>query len=513
MRDAKAASGTPLARDINTDVCIVGAGMAGLSVAYELSKRGREVAVLDDGTPGCGETCRTTAHLSNSLDDRYFEVERVHGKEGSRLAAESHTRAIDRIEEIIKQEAIDCDFTRLDGYLFAEDAEGIEELDKELEAAQRAGLTSVQRLDLPLIANHELTPCLRFPAQAQFHVMKYLTGLVAAIQKNGGHIFPKTHADSMVAAEDAASASTKVAGGYTVTSRSLVVATNSPVNDWVEIHTKQAPYRSFVVGLRVAAEVIQGALYWDVEDPYHYVRLQREELPEHTERKPHAPGSFEILIVGGEDHKTGQEDDGELRFQRLEAWARTRWPQTEEVVFKWSGQVLESQDYLGFIGRNPLDRKNVYIATGDSGMGMTHGTIAGILISDLLSGKENSWTTLYDPGRIKLRAADEFISENMNAARQYADYLTGGELKTAEELSSGEGAVIRRGLKKVAVHRDRHARLRECSAVCPHLGGIVHWNSTEKTWDSPVHGSRFDPEGGVLNGPSNGGLAQLDSSD
>jgi nitrite reductase/ring-hydroxylating ferredoxin subunit len=285
------------------------------------------------------------------------------------------------------------------------------------------------------------------------------------------------------------------------------------VNDWVEIHTKQAPYRSFVVGLRVAAEAIQRALYWDVEDPYHYVRLQREELPERTEQEPGTPGSSEILIVGGEDHKTGQEDDGELRFQRLEAWARTRWPQTEEVAFKWSGQVMESQDYLGFIGRNPLDKKNVYIATGDSGMGMTHGTIAGILISDLLLGKENSWTTLYDPGRIKLRAAEEFISENMNAARQYTDYLTGSELKTAEELSSGEGAVIRRGLKKVAVHRDRHARLRECSAVCPHLGGIVHWNSTEKTWDCPVHGSRFDPEGRVLNGPANRGLAELDSSD
>ena len=182
MGAAKAASEAPLATDISTDVCIVGAGMAGLSVAYELSKRGREVVVVDDGTPGCGETSRTTAHLSNSLDDRYFEVEKLHGKEGSRLAAESHSRAIDRIEEIIKQEGIDCDFTRLDGYLFAEDAEGIEELDSELGAAQRAGLTSVQRVDLPLIANHELTPCLRFPGQAQFHVMKYLTGLVAAIR-------------------------------------------------------------------------------------------------------------------------------------------------------------------------------------------------------------------------------------------------------------------------------------------------------------------------------------------
>jgi Rieske Fe-S protein len=316
----------------------------------------------------------------------------------------------------------------------------------------------------------------------------------------------------MVVSEDGASASVKVAAGHTVKSRSLVVATNTPVNDWVEIHTKQAPYRSFVVGIRVAAGTIPGALYWDVEDPYHYVRLQREDKPEHEAKKPDAAAkqNFEILIVGGEDHKTGQEDDGELRFQRLEAWARLRWPQIQEVIFKWSGQVMESQDHLGFIGRNPLDKQNVYIATGDSGMGMTHGTIAGMLISDLILGKENPWTTLYDPGRIKLRAAEEFLSENVNAAAQYADYVTGGEVNTAEDVARGHGAVIRRGLKKIAVHRDRRGVAHECSAVCPHLGGIVHWNSTEKTWDCPVHGSRFNPKGRVLNGPANGGLAPVE---
>jgi Rieske Fe-S protein len=288
------------------------------------------------------------------------------------------------------------------------------------------------------------------------------------------------------------------------------VATNSPVNDWVEIHTKQAPYRSFVVGFRVPTGAIARALYWDVEDPYHYVRLQQEASETNKQNAP--AWSSEILIVGGEDHKTGQEDDGELRFRRLEAWARLRWPQIQEVAFQWSGQVMESQDYLGFIGRNPRDKQNIYIATGDSGMGMTHGTIAGMLISDLILGKENPWTDLYDPGRIKLRAAQEFISENVNVAAQYADYFTGGDVSTAKDVARGSGAVLRRGIKKVAVYRDQQGAVLECSAVCPHLGGIVRWNSTENTWDCPLHGSRFDPNGNVINGPANGGLASSDEN-
>ena len=500
-----------LNHDMETDVCIVGAGIAGLSVAYELAKAGRQVVVLDDGSPAGGETCRTTAHLSNALDDRYFEVEKVHGQEGAQLAAASHSRAIDRIEEIVTAEKINCDFSRLDGYLFAEDEEGAAELDKELEAAHRAGLTGVERLDRPLVASHEQSPCLRFPSQGQFHVVKYLSGLMAAIQKNGGKIYAKTHADSMEASEDGQSATVKVSTGHTVKARSLVVATNTPVNDWVEIHTKQAPYRSYVIGARVPAGAIERALYWDVCDPYHYVRLQPEDSRAGrrggtTEESAAKKAAHEILIVGGEDHKTGQENDGDARFERLESWARERWPQIEDIAFRWSGQVMETQDYLAFIGRNPMDKPNVYIATGDSGMGMTHGTIAGMLISDLILGKENPWTGLYDPGRVKLRAAGEFISENVNALAQYADYVTGGDVNTAKDVPKGAGAVIRRGLKKVAVYRDGRGAVQECSAVCPHLGGIVHWNATEKSWDCPLHGSRFDPKGKVLNGPANGGL-------
>jgi Rieske Fe-S protein len=171
--------------------------------------------------------------------------------------------------------------------------------------------------------------------------------------------------------------------------------------------------------------------------------------------------------------------------------------------------VMEPIDGLAFIGKNPGDQ-HTYIATGDSGNGMTHGTIAGILLTDLIAGRENAWTTLYDPGRISLRAAPEFAKENLNVAVQYADLLSPGDVRTAEGIAPGAGAIVREGLKQIAVYRDEHGRLHRYSALCPHLGCVVEWNHGEQTWDCPCHGSRFDPHGQVLNGPSLGALKAAD---
>jgi len=218
-----------------------------------------------------------------------------------------------------------------------------------------------------------------------------------------------------------------------------------------------------------------------------------------------AVAGHEVLIVGGEDHKTGQADDTDERFVRLEEWTRERFPKAGEVEFRWSGQVMEPVDGLAFIGRNPGDQ-NVYVATGDSGNGMTHGTIAGILITDLILGRDNEWATLYDPSRISLRGIPEFAKENLNAAAQFTDYVTGGDVDNVRDIARGSGAVIRRGLKKVAVYRDTQGTLHEYSAVCPHLGCMVDWNSPEGTWDCPCHGSRFDSSGKVVNGPASSAL-------
>ena len=491
MATATTPAQSRLRESIRTDICIVGAGIAGLTTAYLLGREGRSVVVLDDGLVGGGMTGRTTAHLTNAFDDRYVEMEKIHGAEGARLTAESHTAAIEKISEIVTSEKIDCDFEWLDGFLFAATPDHLELLDDELAASHRAGLVDVEKVARAPIESFDTGVSLRFPRQGQFHPLKYMNGLARAIMRDGGRIFGETHATKIEAGH---SVLIETSHGPIVKGEVAVVATNTPVNDRVAIHTKQAPYVTYVIGVRVPKDSVTRALYWDTGDPYHYVRLQTED-------------GYDVLIVGGEDHKTGQANDGHERFARLEQWTRERFPQTLEVQFRWSGQVMEPVDGLAFIGRNPLDDDNIYIATGDSGQGMTHGTIAGLLLADLIQGRKNSWEDLYSPSRIKLKSLPEYASENINVAGQYADYVTPGDISSEAELKPGEGAIIREGLSKVAIHRDENGQVHKRSAVCPHLGCIVAWNSTERTWDCPCHGSRFSAEGGVYQGPANTDLS------
>jgi glycine/D-amino acid oxidase-like deaminating enzyme/nitrite reductase/ring-hydroxylating ferredoxin subunit len=478
----------PLERDLVTDVCVIGAGIAGITVGYLLAQAGRRVVVLESSLIGGGETGRTTAHLSHALDDGYHVLERLHGSEGARLAAASHSAAIDRIEAIVREEKINCDFERLDGYLFVPPGESPDILDAELEAAHRAGLTDVQRLGRTPITSWDSGPCLRFPRQGQFHPLSYLNALVDAIERMGGRIFGNTHVTGVEAGPPA---TVTTSSQRIVTADFVVCATNTPIIDWLVIHSKQPAYRTFAIGARMPSGSVPRALYWDTADPYHYVRL-----------------AGDVLIVGGEDHKTGQEDDGIDRFARLEQWSRERFP-IGAVEYRWSGQVMEPVDGLAYIGRNPGDKGHIFVATGDSGHGMTHGTIAGMLIRDLILSRPNEWQALYEPSRKSVRSAAEYVRENLNVAKQYVDYITPGEVRSEDEIRPGEGAVVRHGLKKLAVYRDEAGTLHRASAVCPHLGCIVHWNSLERSWDCPCHGSRFGVDGSVLNGPAVGGLEEV----
>ena len=383
----------PLNENVSTDVCVVGAGIAGLSTAYILAKAGRPVVVIDDGPLCGGATQATTAHLTDAIDDRYVAIERIHGKRGARLAADSHAAAIDRIERHVRDEAIECEFERLDGFLFLPPGEPVRTLEHELAAARRAGVVGVELVARAPLAHFDTGPAIRFPGQAQFHPLKYLAGLVRAIVRDGGRFYTETHASEVKGGQEAY----VTANGHMIRANAIVVATNTPISNRVVVHTRQVPYMTYVIGARVPKETVARALYWDTADPYHYIRLQD------------VPGSvfgvnlreeIEMLLVGGEDHKAGQIDDTHERNERLEEWARERFPTMGEVEFAWSGQVMETIDGLAFIGRNPADESNVYIATGDSGQGMTHGTIAGMILSDLILEHANAWTSLYDPGRL-----------------------------------------------------------------------------------------------------------------
>lgn len=475
----------PLAKNETADACVIGAGFAGLSAAYLLAREGKSIVVIDAGVPGGGQSCVTTAHLTAVLDGEH--ITETHGEPAARLAVESHSAAIDRIEAIVDAESIDCGFERVDGWLFPGEGEDARNrLRRQEAAALAAGLDCRLEKRLP-IDGFTASAALRFPRQAQLHPVRYLAGLARAIEALGGRIYGGTHA---IAVRDGAPARVETRTGVTITADSVVVASFTPVNDRFRIHTRQYAYRTYALAARLQRGTIPRGLYWDNADPYHYARVA-----------PAAWHGDDALIIGGEDHKTGQKDDADARFERLLAWGAERFPGMREVLTRWSGQVHEPADGLAFIGRNPREQ-NVYIATGFSGNGTTYGTIAGLLLTDLIMGRPNPWASVYDPMRPVTRGAGAWLKENLNAAARYGRYLKPSEVPGVEEIPPGGGAVIRRGLRRIAASRDEHGELTEVSAICPHLGGVVCWNSESKSWDCPVHGSRFAADGSVLDGPA-----------
>lgn len=495
---------TPVSADLETEVLIIGGGIAGISCAYNLRKAGLRVTLVEDGLIGSGETGRTTAHITSSLDDRYTEIEKSFGEDGSRLAAASHTAAIDWIEAVVEREQIACNFKRVDGYLLLHPSDKKENLQNELDATHRAGLATYWVDNLSGLTGYH-GPCIVFPAQGQFHIMQYLKGLAKSFVSMGGTIYTNSHAEHI--GENGCECN-----GHKIKAKHIIVATNSPVNDFVTMHTKQVPYRTYVIAARIPKGSLPASLWWDTGDqdsawrtaPYHYVRT------EETDK------DYDLLIAGGEDHHTGQADKEEIkeedRYDKLIMWTRNHFPMAGQIEYRWSGQVLEPFDHLAYIGRNP-GNENVYIITGDSGNGMTHGTIAGMLISDLVLGMENPWAQLYSPKRLPIREAGDFLSNAANMVAQYGDWISKADISDVDELKAGEGAILSKGLKRYAVYKGLDNSVEVFSAACPHLGCVVQWNGDEQSFDCPCHGSRFTKEGIVTNGPATVNLKKISVKD
>lgn len=485
MPDAPAAEGA-----LTADTVIVGSGIAGLSAAYELAADGNKVIVVDRGAIAGGMTSRTTAHLAPICDDTISGLIDLRGEEMARLFQQSQEAAVDRIEAIVGGLDINCAFRRLDGFLFPavgmKREEAKKELDKEFEAARKAGAAVEHAKGVPLVG-FKTTPALRYPRHGTFHPLKYLQALAGAIVDKGGKVF----AHSPVFGIDASSQGVEVhlESGARIAAAHAVVATNSPINKRVELHSKMAPYRTYAMAFAIERDALPDALYWDMADPYHYVRLHP------------GSGKNDYLIAGGEDHKSGEANDGAERFGKLEAWIRKLVPELGKEAHRWSGQVMTTLDHCGYIGRDPDDER-VFVATGDSGQGITHGALAGLLIRNLIVSGSSPWESVYDPSRKSAKAIGTYVSENVTALKNFAEYLLPGELDSVESLQPGEGGILRDGLTRLAACRDRKGTLHVRSAVCTHLGCHVNWNTTEQCWDCPCHGSQFAPDGAVLNGPA-----------
>jgi glycine/D-amino acid oxidase-like deaminating enzyme/nitrite reductase/ring-hydroxylating ferredoxin subunit len=491
---------SPLGQNHDADVCIVGAGIAGLTCGYLLSLNGIDTLILEDGKVGGGETSRTTGHLTYALDDRYYELERIFGTEGSAMAAQSHRAAVNFVEELVAKENIACNYDRVDAFLFAPPGQrGI--LEKELEAVKRAGISDAEMVAKAPLESFNTGPCIRFPNQAEFSPLPYINKLSELIFRHGGKIFTDTHVEKFETDSSHEEFKNVVitSKGNKIRAKYVIIATNAPVYGRLAIHTKQAGYRTYVIAGKIPKGYIPKGLYYDTLDPYHYIRVEPASEDE------------DFLIIGGEDHKTGQEQHPEKCYQKLEQWSRERFPKLGEIEFKWSGQIMEPVDCLAFIGRHPSD-ESIFIATGDSGNGLTHGTIAGILITDLIRGIENPWKKIYDPSRKTVNTLADYIQENTNTFLQYADWVILNDKNSLDKLPNDSGTIITKGFGqgKMAIYRDEKGQLHTLSAVCPHLGGIVHWNSAEKSWDCPCHASRFDRYGKVLHGPAISNLEKED---
>ncbi len=484
----------PLTAAVDADVVVVGAGIAGLSIAYELARAGRRVVVLDRGRPGLGQSARTTGHLAWQLDDYYHLLRRERGDTDARAYYDRISAAVDRIEEIARDEGIDCDFARVDGYLFAAAGHGPEELEREEQACRELGIPGVRFVDRAPVPGRDTGRALLWPNQARFHVLKYLDGLARAIERLGGRI----HGDTAVCgpSEDADGATIELENGLKLRAPYTVMAANAALGD-LPIQTKMEPWRAYAIAGPVPKGAVPDALVWDTLDNYHYVRIQPE-------------ADHDVLIVGGEDHRLGEQDDGERRLDALEAWTREHYPMFGQRSHGWSGMVLEPVDILPFSGF-AHGKQRILLHTGDSGEGLTNGVLGALVIRDLVVAGAASDAAVFAPTRVTLRAAGELATNLGHAAANFAEYLTPGGKARVDELKPGEAALVRHGLKKVAAFRDDDGTLHLRSATCTHLGCLVHWNGLERVWDCPCHGSQFAPDGSVLSGPATVPLPEVEA--
>ncbi len=472
---------SPLEQNITTQVCVVGGGIAGVSAAYQLAKRGFKVTLIEAFQLASGQTDRTTAHLTTQLEEQFLELVKMHGKESTRLFHEAHRSAIQTIETICETENISCDFKRLNGYLFRGENFSEKNLLEEKKAAHECGIELDFVAETPLL--REGISSLKFENQAQFNPIKYISGLVRVLGDLGVSIFEGTHIRHLNNTQSDLTTLT-TDNGFEIKANYVVVATDTPISTRFSIHSKQFAYRTYAVAFQVSQSPMEEVLLWDTEDPYHYVRFVGD-----------------TLVVGGADHRTGQSPEKDP-FYEIEDWTRQNFSFVGDVCWKWSGQVFEPADQLPYIGKNPGLESNIFIITGASGVGMTTGTFGSLLISDLIEGKENPYASLFDPNRAPMHGVGEYMMENVNVAFQYKDWITPSQVKRREDIPEDSGSLLRDGLSKSCVYHAQGENFETKSAVCPHLGGIVHWNDIEKTWDCPCHGSRFNTEGKVIEGPS-----------
>lgn len=464
------------------DCLIIGAGITGITTALLLQREGISCVIAEARQPGFGTTGGTSAHLNTFFDATYPEVESDFGKEAAKLLAMGGKEAMGVIEDLVKELGIDCDLESKSAWLYAENEKESKQLQKILEAAKRAGIF-VEAMDENLVPV-PFDSVIRFHGQGQFHPLKYINGLLSEFLKLGGVLLENTRiVESNL--EDGIYRVKSDPG--TIRAKKIVYATHIPPGVNL-MSLRNAPYRSYVLGLKLKDGNYPDGLAYDMQEPYHYFRT-------------HVIEGQPYLIVGGEDHKTGHDDPKEA-FQRLKDYA-DQYYAVESVAYQWSAQYYVPVDGLPYIGQLPGADEGTYVATGFNGNGMMFGTLSAKIISDLVLGNQNEYASLFSPSRMKPVAGfTEFVKENVDVAWHFiADRFSSTHLQTLTDLKSGEGRLVDFEGKKLAIYKDESGKVTALNPTCTHAGCTVQFNAAEQSWDCPCHGGRFDVSGKVLTGP------------
>jgi glycine/D-amino acid oxidase-like deaminating enzyme/nitrite reductase/ring-hydroxylating ferredoxin subunit len=490
-RREAAATHAPLDFDTEVSVLVIGGGITGLATARALQERGHDVAVLEMHRVGLGTTGHSTGHLDITTDTGMHEVMNAFGVDAGARMITVARRALERAERWSTEGGIDCDMRRVPAYLYTEDEDGDGQLDREAQAYTRAGAPIERRRALPLPFPTLGGVC--FPDQIRFDPLDFSRGLARVIVQGGGRVFENTRVRRV---HDDRDGVTVRAGDCTIAAKHVVIATHAPLFGFVTMQTRAHPYQSYVLAVRVR-ETIEDALYWDEMDPYHYTRVLGSDEPR-------------VLLVGGADHRTGDESDTEARFSRLRAYVDARYT-VEQVVGRWSHEYFEPADRLPYVGRLP-GRHRTFIGTAFSGDGLTWGLVTAELLADEIEGRDNPLANVLTPSRIKaLASASHLASAGANIARHMVgDHLAFADVDRLDEIPAGEGRLIRLGLRRLAVYRDERGSLHAMSPICTHAKCVVQWNGAASTWDCPCHGGRYDAYGRVIAAPPKRDLERED---
>jgi hypothetical protein len=479
--------------DKSFDVVIVGGGITGLSTGLLLQESGFKCAILEANTLCFGTTGGTTAHLNTILDTPYPTIIKNFNKEAARTIAGAARSAIDLIFRNINKYNIQCGFEWVTAYMFSQTQDQTEELQQIYEASKSLGIDIEYTHKLPVTI--PMSRSVAIHNQAKFHPTQYVMRLAEAFQTLGGRIIEYCR---VTGAENNDPITVHTERGD-VTSTYLIYATHIPPGMNI-LDTRCAPYRSYVMAVTLKGDYPKGLVY-DMYDPYHYYRTQV------IDGKPY-------FIVGGEDHKTGHEENTQASFLKLEAHIHSLF-NVDQVLYKWSSQYFEPVDGIPYIGHLPGQPGNILVATGFGGNGMIYSAVSALLFKELLLKETEKYAPVFNPNRIKpIAGFTNFVKENADVVKTWVGkLLPSDKLESFSDMASGEGRIVKVDGETIALYKDEREELHALSPTCTHMGCHVTWNNMEKSWDCPCHGARYSPDGAVLTGPTTRSLENIDIRD